>query len=111
MSATQILGDIASDLSGEVALSWSDTYTNETGFEVKYRLLPTDSWSVFEVTAPDVTETTVTGLLPSTIYSFCIFALIPGDTNSPGLYSYVAGNRVTLGRRSKDKKKGLIGSA
>lgn len=86
MSIVQDLGSDTTDVSGEVALTWSDLRSDETGYQVQYRLTPSGPWSNGLTFAAGSTGGTQTGLEASTLYYFQVKALVPG-TSFDGVYS------------------------
>ena len=55
------------------ALAWTDTSENESGFEV-YQSTGTSAYVLVGTTGPNVGSATITGLQPSTTYSFIVRA-------------------------------------
>lgn len=75
-----------------VLFGWTDNSTNETAFEVDYKLTsePT-TWTTWDhALAPNTTSTTITGLTPSTSYDFRVRAV-----NGTGNSSYLTGTVST----------------
>ncbi len=60
--------------SDSARVEWADNSSDETAFEVQYRLFGRDAWVSGAVTGSDVETATVTGLLPSRAYRFRVLA-------------------------------------
>jgi hypothetical protein len=58
-----------------VSLTWTDTASNEDGYEVQRKLNSGSVWTVVTVTAADATSHTVTGLTAGTAYDFRVRAV------------------------------------
>ena len=85
MSIVQDLGSDTTDISGEVALTWSDLRSDETGYQVQYRLTPSGPWSNGLTFAAGSTGGTQTGLEASTSITsksklWCLVLALMGST-------------------------------
>ncbi|NJM93783.1 MAG: PKD domain-containing protein [Cytophagales bacterium] len=66
-------GSIASISDTELALTWTDASDNETGYRI-YQIQPDYSRQEVATLGPDQTSYTVSGLQPSTVYTFRVVA-------------------------------------
>ena len=77
-----------------VVVSWTDNASDETGFQVEYRVARGGvPWTTFSTAARDATSATVTGLLAETTYEFRV-----GAANDKG----VSWSAVATARTSAD---------
>ena len=77
-----------------VVVSWTDNASDETGFQVEYRVARGGvPWTTFPTAARDATSATVTGLLAETTYEFRV-----GAANDKG----VSWSAVATARTSAD---------
>ncbi len=77
-----------------VVVSWTDNASDETGFQVEYRVARGGvPWTTFSTAARDATSATVTGLLAETTYEFRV-----GAANDRG----VSWSAVATARTSAD---------
>jgi hypothetical protein len=67
--------------SSEVSLGWSDNSTNENGFTIEYRV-GTGTWQTHSTRPAGSTTATISGLAPSTTYSFRVAAYNDGGSSA-----------------------------
>ena len=77
----------------EMALSWNENLTNETGFVIERMTGTTGAWATVISTGPNVTSALNFGLEPAMSYSYRVKALFANGSSSP--YA-VAGPVTTL---------------
>jgi hypothetical protein len=65
-----------------VALAWTDTSTNETGFKVQYKTSARGSWTTATTTAANATSYTVSGLTAGTYWFRVVATSVDGDAMS-----------------------------
>ncbi len=62
----------------QINLAWTDTATNETGYQVSRRLTSVATWTVIGTLPANATSYSNTGLTPATAYTYRVCAVAPG---------------------------------
>src|SRR4029079_19016447 len=85
-------GGIANALSQtQIALSWVDNSTDETGFKIERSIAGTDQWVAVSTVSANVTSFSDSGLTASTGYQYRISAI-----NGAGASDYATATATTL---------------
>jgi lysophospholipase L1-like esterase len=75
----------------EVALTWKENITNETGFVIERMTDTNGAWTTVITTGPNVTNANNWGLASASVYSFRVKAVFADGSNS----SYATSSAVT----------------